>query len=374
MKQVSITQKYLVGSTWNTLTSSVSVSRMDGVRLTTTSSKPYILKYRTYNRGSGWLPYVTSLQDDYAGLPNKAIEAIDIRVYDKNGNKLDSKYVVMYRAYLGGKWLSWVSNATPTIMNSIKNEFNLSGTLDTSSWNAGIEGGGSNITKLEIRVFEPDSTTTTLTEAEICKKAGNIGIFTGCSFTFSKYGYSLPIPLSNPHLSMNVAVHASAVIKSGTGVTLGINPTSSSPVSISNAITAKAASAGLSLSFKNADLQGLLLQTGTSSPIGNTTIKVNILKMANGTTGGTTEIILQNQIKIPNTNVSVFQVLTITFKNTGLPSAQYALAPITYTQKDKVFVLRCTLALAALATFGIAGAGSFAYVSGFANNLTLAGA
>ena len=100
-------QRYLVGNTWKNFSSSSTSteSRIDGVELKTSSSKPYKLHYRTYTRGKGWLPYVTSLDNDYAGLPNMAMEALQIRVSDNNGNFLDSNYVVMYRTCNNGKWL-----------------------------------------------------------------------------------------------------------------------------------------------------------------------------------------------------------------------------------------------------------------------------
>ena len=53
-----ITQSYMVNGSWNGLTSTTS-SQMHGVRIQT-SGKPYFLKYRTYNSGYGWYPYVNS--------------------------------------------------------------------------------------------------------------------------------------------------------------------------------------------------------------------------------------------------------------------------------------------------------------------------
>ncbi|MFA9397438.1 MAG: N-acetylmuramoyl-L-alanine amidase [Clostridiaceae bacterium] len=146
--------RYLIGNIWNNLTSSVSSNRIDGVELKTESSKPYKLHYKTYSRGNGWLPYVTSLENDYAGLPNSAIEAVQISVSDTNGIYLDSNYVVMYRVYMNESWLPWVSNANAIIMHSIKSKYRLPGTLDTVSPDAGLAGSGSNITRIEIRIFE----------------------------------------------------------------------------------------------------------------------------------------------------------------------------------------------------------------------------
>jgi N-acetylmuramoyl-L-alanine amidase len=146
--------KYLVGNKWSKLVGGVSESRIDGIDLKTPSSKPYMLHYRTYTKEKGWLPYVTSLENDYAGFPNLAMEALQIKVSDISGNFLDSDYVVMYRTYNNGNWLPWVSNANPAIMNNIKSKYNLPGTLDTSGSDAGLPGSGSNVNRIEIRVFE----------------------------------------------------------------------------------------------------------------------------------------------------------------------------------------------------------------------------
>ena len=57
----------------------------------------------------------------------------------------------MYRAFVGGRWLLWVSNAGPQWMDSVKSQYNLDGTLDYTSYYAGID--GQNISGLEIRAF-----------------------------------------------------------------------------------------------------------------------------------------------------------------------------------------------------------------------------
>ena len=59
----------------------------------------------------------------------------------------------MYRAFVGGRWLLWVSNADPQWMDSVKSQYNLDGTLDYTSYYAGID--GQNISGLEIRAFVP---------------------------------------------------------------------------------------------------------------------------------------------------------------------------------------------------------------------------
>ena len=46
----------------------------------------------------------------------------------------------MYRAYVEGRWLPWVSNANPDWMRSVQAKYNLDGTLDDSAYYAGIDG------------------------------------------------------------------------------------------------------------------------------------------------------------------------------------------------------------------------------------------
>ena len=54
----------------------------------------------------------------------------------------------MYRAYVDGAWLPWVSNADPEWMEAAQIKYALGGRLDTASYYAGI--GGKNIEGLEI--------------------------------------------------------------------------------------------------------------------------------------------------------------------------------------------------------------------------------
>lgn len=91
---------------------------------------------------------VTSLENDYAGYPNKPIQGLSISAYSKDGTKLTASVVVMYRAYVDGRWLPWVSNADPEWMQDVQENYNLGGTLDVSSSYAGII--GKNISGVEI--------------------------------------------------------------------------------------------------------------------------------------------------------------------------------------------------------------------------------
>ena len=151
-----ITQQYRVtgSSAWKTLTPSTSFNGSDGI-LIQTANKPYYLKYKCKDNSHGWLDPVRSTDSgtyDYAGWPGYSVTNISIEVYDYTGRIYDN-YVVMYRAKVAGAWLDWVSNGTPTVMQTIKSEFGLSGTLDTSSTDAGWARKGV-IQALEIRVFE----------------------------------------------------------------------------------------------------------------------------------------------------------------------------------------------------------------------------
>lgn len=149
-------QKYRVtgSSTWQPLTPSTTFSGTDGVLLQT-ENKPYYLKYKCRDNYRGWLEPVISTDSgpyDYAGWPGYSITNIAIEVYDYTGRIYDN-YVVMYRAKAGGTWLDWVSNGNPTVMQTIKEEFNLDGNIDTTATDAGWSNLGS-IQALEIRVFE----------------------------------------------------------------------------------------------------------------------------------------------------------------------------------------------------------------------------
>ena len=78
------------------------------------------------------------LENDYAGSAGKPIQLVSIRAFSKDGTKLTSGVIVMYRAFVGGRWLPWVSNADPQWMQNVKNKFSLDGTLDTTGYYAGL--------------------------------------------------------------------------------------------------------------------------------------------------------------------------------------------------------------------------------------------
>ena len=60
----------------------------------------------------------------------------------------------MYRVYVDGAWLQWVSNANPIWMRKVKNEYGLTGELNTSAYCAGIY--GKDIGGINIRVYQED--------------------------------------------------------------------------------------------------------------------------------------------------------------------------------------------------------------------------
>ncbi|WP_159459782.1 C39 family peptidase [Scatolibacter rhodanostii] len=149
--EVSAPLSYLNGSTWKEFTGMV-LSKMDGIKIQTTG-KPYYLQYRTWNSGkSGYYPFVTSTENDYAGSPGKPVQLLNIQVYKTDGTKLTSGVVVMYRTYTDGRWLPWVSNADPEWMQTVQTKYKLDGALDTQSYYAGID--GKDISGVEIRIFE----------------------------------------------------------------------------------------------------------------------------------------------------------------------------------------------------------------------------
>ena len=154
--EVSANITYLENGNWNDMGTGVLVDHMDGLKIQTDTSKSYYLSYQTWNQGqSSFYPAVTSWENDYAGSNGKPIQLVSIKAFQRDGTKLTSGVIVMYRAFVGGRWLPWVSNADPQWMQSVKNKFGLDGTLDTTGYYAGLD--GQNISGLEIHIFEDDS-------------------------------------------------------------------------------------------------------------------------------------------------------------------------------------------------------------------------
>lgn len=147
---------YMVGNKWKTFEKGAISTKMDGIKISTSTNKDYYLLYKTWNEGcASYYPEVKSTGNDYAGYPNKAIQRLSISAYKKNGTKLSSGIIVMYRVYVNETWLPWVSNADPEWMRNVQIKYGLDGTLDTGASYAGIN--GKNIKGVEIRIFEEDS-------------------------------------------------------------------------------------------------------------------------------------------------------------------------------------------------------------------------
>lgn len=152
--------KYYLKTSWTKYASIFDAStHITAMRFETATTNPFYLSYRTYNKGKGWLPYVSSKNaSDYAGYPasdTRYVQSVAIKVLDAaTGASLDSKYIVMYRAFMNDKWQPWVSNAKPELMYAVFNEFNLGGSLDTASGDAGLPGSDHVLTRFQIRFFK----------------------------------------------------------------------------------------------------------------------------------------------------------------------------------------------------------------------------
>ncbi|WP_093989891.1 C39 family peptidase [Massiliimalia timonensis] len=157
----SLDLSYMVDNldNWESFSNATLASKVDGIKIQTSTSKNYYLEYKTKNEGmSDYLPLVKSTgraSNDYAGLPGKPIQLLHIQAYDKDGNRLRSGVIVMYRVHVEERWLPWVSNADPEWMRQAKTKYGLDGLLDTESTYAGND--GQNINGVEIRVFEDDA-------------------------------------------------------------------------------------------------------------------------------------------------------------------------------------------------------------------------
>ena len=146
---------YLKNGVWSSFTNQAE-NTMDGIKIQTNPNSSYYLKYRTWNEGrSDYYPYVTSTEDDFAGLSGRPIQRLQIQVYKNDGTKLTSGVVVMYRVKNGDQWIPWVSNADPEWMRSVQQKYNLGGTLAVDSVYAGNP--GQNITGVQILVYEEGS-------------------------------------------------------------------------------------------------------------------------------------------------------------------------------------------------------------------------
>ena len=151
---------YMYSNIWQSFPGSILHDPIEGVKIQTASSKPYYFTYKTWNEGKTWYyPAVKSTEDDYAGMSGRPIQRLNIQVFRNDGTALESGVVVMYRVYVEGRWLPWVSNATREWMQSVQDKYQLGGALDSTSTYAGI--GGKNISGLEIRVYEENQITDT---------------------------------------------------------------------------------------------------------------------------------------------------------------------------------------------------------------------
>ena len=132
-----ITRSYRAdNSLWKIIPNNSDIGHTDGVRILTTN-KPYYFKYKARVTDNGWqAPVLSTDTEAYAGLTGHYITNLAIEVYE-GGRRIYDNYVVMYRAKVAGEWLDWVSNGTPAVMQTIKEDFSLSGNLDINAIDAG---------------------------------------------------------------------------------------------------------------------------------------------------------------------------------------------------------------------------------------------
>jgi len=167
----SATFTYMRKGSWKSFNGTVSDNNyIDGIKIQTPTNKSYYLNYRTYNETKGaYYPYVTSIENDYAGSSGKRIQRLQIQVIDKaTGNKLATKIVVMYRVRVENNWLPWVSNADPEWMYFVQRKYGIKGVLDTKSAYAGLAE-NSYITGIEIHIYEETSVSESKGTAGISK-------------------------------------------------------------------------------------------------------------------------------------------------------------------------------------------------------------
>ncbi|WP_077534333.1 C39 family peptidase [Massiliimalia massiliensis] len=165
-REASLNLSYMVNNlnNWESFPNATLAPQIDGIKIQTSTSKNYYLEYKTKNEGmSDYLPLVKSTgraSNDYAGLPGKPIQLLHIQAYDKDGTRLRSGVIVMYRVHVEERWLPWVSNADSEWMRQAKTKYGLDGLLDTESTYAGND--VQNINGVEI-IEENDTNGTTHT-------------------------------------------------------------------------------------------------------------------------------------------------------------------------------------------------------------------
>ena len=158
-KATDISFSYCRSNTWKNFSGKALFSDyMDCIRIQTDPQKDYYLSYKTWNEGKeGYYSAVKSNATDtneYAGTDGKRIRNISISVFDREGSAVTKGIVVMYRAFVDGVWLPWVSNADSEWMSYVQRKYRLDGVLDTKSGNAGIN--SSYISGIEIHIFEEE--------------------------------------------------------------------------------------------------------------------------------------------------------------------------------------------------------------------------
>ena len=150
IKDLTIQYRVTGESSYKNYAASARFSGMDGL-IIRSKNKPYFLSYKCRDASHGWLDSIYSInstKDDFAGWPGYSVTNYSISILGTYSGP-----VVLYRAYVAGEWLDWVSNA-PSAAKTVMSSFGISGTLDTAATDAGWSTRGV-ITGIEIRLFEP---------------------------------------------------------------------------------------------------------------------------------------------------------------------------------------------------------------------------
>ena len=97
---------YLRNGVWDKFVNKLESKTIDGLKARPVRDANYYLRFRTLNEGqSDFNSFVTSNENDYAGLNGRPIQCIQFQVFKNDNTKLTSRIVVMYRVSIKDRWL-----------------------------------------------------------------------------------------------------------------------------------------------------------------------------------------------------------------------------------------------------------------------------